>query len=439
MNFDSKLPTVGENNLYSGTKSSTVAEEYDSLNNTNTTSSVSTVTEEYDSPSTTSTENIDDELRNFDDEFLNEKLLRGIFAYGFEKPSNIQQKAILPMIRGRDIIAQAQSGTGKTGAFSIGGIQKLSEERNPKSKIIVISPTKELATQTNDVINHIGSNLDNIKSNIFIGGTAIKENLKNIQNGTNVICGTPGRINDLFRRNYLESEDIILLIIDEADEMLSRNFTDQVKEIYRNLNENTQVVLFSATLTLDVLELSKKILNNPYEIIIKNEELTLDGIQQFFVYHYESESKFDTICDLYSMIKIGSCIIYCNTKSKVENLVEEMNNQDFTVDFMHGEMEPLQRNEAMKNFKNGTSRVLITTDLLARGIDVQSVSLVINYDIPNNRENYIHRIGRSGRFGRKGVSISFVKGDEEYSNLKDIENFYFTEIVELPADISERI
>lgn len=438
MNFDSKLPTIGENNLYSGTKSST--EEYDSLNNTNTTSSVSTVTEEYDSPSTTSTDNFDDELRNFDnEEFLDENLLRGIFAYGFEKPSNIQQKAILPMIRGRDIIAQAQSGTGKTGAFSIGGIQKLSEERNPNSKIIVISPTKELAKQTNDVINNIGSYLDNIKSNIFIGGTAIRENVKNINDGTNVICGTPGRINDLFRKNILISEDIILLIIDEADEMLSRNFTEQVKEIYQNLNENTQVVLFSATLTYKVLELSKKILNNPYEIIIKNEELTLDGIQQFFVYHYESESRFVTICDLYGMIKIGSSIIYCNTKSKVENLFEEMNKQDYPVDFMHGEMEPSERNEAMKNFKNGTARVLITTDLLARGIDVQSVSLVINYDIPNNRENYIHRIGRSGRFGRKGVSISFVKGDEEYSNLKDIEKFYCTEIKELPEDINEKI
>ena len=438
MNFDSKLPTIGENKPYSGTTSST--EEYDSLNNTNTTSSVSTVTEEYDSTSTTSTDNFDNELRNFDDEeFLDENLLRGIFAYGFEKPSNIQQKAILPMIRGRDIIAQAQSGTGKTGAFSIGGIQKLSEESNPNSKIIVISPTKELAIQTNDVINHIGSHLDNIKSNSFIGGTTIKENVKNINDGTNVICGTPGRINDLFRRTILKSEDIILLIIDEADEMLSRDFTEQVKEIYRNLNENTQVVLFSATLTFAVKELSKKILNNPYEITIKNEELTLDGIQQFFVYHFESDNKFDTICDLYRMITIGSCIIYCNTKSKVEKLVKEMNNLDFTVDFMHGEMEPSERNKAMKNFKNGASRVLITTDLLARGIDVQSVSLVINYDIPNNRENYIHRIGRSGRFGRKGVSISFVEGDEEYSNLKDIENYYLTEIKELPADINEKI
>jgi ATP-dependent RNA helicase len=227
-----------------------------------------------------------------------------------------------------------------------------------------------------------------------------------------------------------------MLVLDEADEMLNKGFKEQIYDIYRYLPPHTQIVLVSATLTREVLEMTKKFMNEPIRILVKRDELTLEGIKQFFVAVEKEEWKFDTLCDLYDTLTITQAVIFCNTKRKVDWLTEKMTKANFTVVAMHGEMPQEEREAIMKAFRAGEYRVLIVTDLWARGIDVSQVSLVINYDLPTNRENYIHRIGRSGRFGRKGVAINFVK-NEEVRILRDIEQFYSTQIDEMPMSVAD--
>jgi translation initiation factor 4A len=237
-------------------------------------------------------------------------------------------------------------------------------------------------------------------------------------------------------RRILKLQYVRLFILDEADEMLSRGFKDQIYEVFKFLPENVQCALFSATMPLPVLDVTQKFMREPVRILVKKDELTLEGIKQFFIMIEQEAWKLETLCDLYETLTITQAIIYCNTRRKVDWLTEEMAKKDFTVSAMHGDMEQKERDVIMREFRSGSSRVLITTDLLARGIDVQQVSLVINYDLPNNRENYIHRIGRSGRFGRKGVAINFLN-EKDYIDLKDIEKFYNTEITEMPVNVAE--
>jgi translation initiation factor 4A len=242
----------------------------------------------------------------------------------------------------------------------------------------------------------------------------------------------------MINRGALRLDSIKLFVLDEADEMLSRGFKDQIYDVFKFLPENIQVCLFSATMPSEVLDVTNKFMREPARILIKRDELTLEGIKQFFIAVEREEWKLDTLCDLYETLTITQAIIYCNTRRKVDWLTEKMQSRDFTVSAMHGDMSQRDRDLIMREFRSGSSRVLITTDLLARGIDVQQVSLVINYDLPTNRENYIHRIGRSGRFGRKGVAINFLTaGDVRY--LRDIEQFYHTQIEEMPMDVADLI
>merc|ERR1712014_247272 len=237
---------------------------------------------------------------------------------------------------------------------------------------------------------------------------------------------------------HLQVDDLSIFVLDEADEMLSRGFKDQIYDIFKCLPPNVQVCLFSATMAPEILDMTTKFMRDTVRILVKKDELTLEGIRQFYVAIEKEDWKLGTLCDLYETLTITQAIIYCNHRRKVEWLMEKMTHRDFTVSAMHGEMEMRNRQLIMKEFRSGSSRVLITTDLLARGIDVQQVSLVINYDLPTNRENYIHRIGRSGRFGRKGVAINFLtQGDVRY--LRDIETFYNTQIEEMPMDIADLI
>ena len=226
------------------------------------------------------------------------------------------------------------------------------------------------------------------------------------------------------------------MILDEADEMLAQGFKAQIYDIYRYLPASTQVVLLSATLPASVLEITRKFMNDPVRILVKRDELTLEGIQQFFIAVEKEEWKFDTLCDLYDTLTITQAVIFCNTKQKVTWLADKLKEHHFTVSAMHGDMEQTQRDSVMEQFRSGSSRVLIATDLWGRGIDVQQVSLVICYDLPTNRELYIHRIGRSGRFGRKGVAINFVTS-EDVKLLKDIEQFYSTQIDEMPSNVGD--
>jgi translation initiation factor 4A len=242
----------------------------------------------------------------------------------------------------------------------------------------------------------------------------------------------------MINRSALKPNTIKVFVLDEADEMLSRGFKDQIYDVFRFLSSKVQVCLFSATMPAEVLELTKTFMRDPVRILVKKDELTLEGIKQFYVAVDREDWKLDTLCDLYATLTITQAIIYVNTRRKVDWLYDKMTQKDFPVSSVHGDMEQKQRDEIMDEFRNGSTRVLITTDLLARGIDVQQVSLVINYDLPTNRENYIHRIGRGGRFGRKGVAINFVT-TEDARSLRDIESFYTTHIEEMPANVADLI
>lgn len=378
--------------------------------------------------------NWDEIVSSFDDMDLKEDLLRGIYAYGFEKPSAIQQRAVKPILTGRDVIAQAQSGTGKTATFAIGILQTLDVSIRD-CQALVLAPTRELAQQIVKVIMSLGDFM-NIKIHACVGGTAVREDIRTLQDGVHVVVGTPGRVYDMIQRRALRLDHVKMFTLDEADEMLSRGFKEQIYDVFKYMPETVQCTIFSATMPLEVLEVTRKFMRDPIRILVKKDELTLEGIKQFFVATEREEWKLETLCDLYTTLTITQAIIYCNTRRKVDWLTEQMQARDFTVSSMHGDMDQRERDMIMREFRSGSTRVLITTDLLARGIDVQQVSLVINYDLPTNRENYIHRIGRSGRFGRKGVSINFItQGDVRY--LRDIEEFYHTQIEEMPSNVAD--
>lgn len=373
---------------------------------------------------------------SFDEMNLREDLLRGIYAYGFERPSAIQQRAIIPCIKGRDVIAQAQSGTGKTATFSISVLQML-DVGNRAAQALLLAPTRELAQQIQKVVVALGDYMK-IECMACIGGTLVREDMRRLEGGVHVVVGTPGRVFDMINRRALGVASIRQFVLDEADEMLSRGFKDQIYDIFRLLPSTTQVILLSATMPIDVLEVTKRFMRDPIRILVKKEELTLEGIKQFYISVEREEWKLDTLCDLYETLTITQAVIFANTRRKVDWLTEKMHEREFTVSSMHGDMSQQERDVIMREFRTGSSRVLITTDLLARGIDVQQVSLVINYDLPTNRENYIHRIGRGGRFGRKGVAINFLTA-EDNRTLQDIEQFYNTQIEEMPMNVADLI
>ncbi|XP_046961663.1 eukaryotic initiation factor 4A [Vanessa cardui] len=375
-------------------------------------------------------------VESFDDMKLKEELLRGIYAYGFEKPSAIQQRAIMPCIQGRDVIAQAQSGTGKTATFSISILQQIDTSIR-ECQALILAPTRELAQQIQKVVIALGDHL-NAKCHACIGGTNVREDIRQLESGVHVVVGTPGRVYDMITRRALRANTIKLFVLDEADEMLSRGFKDQIHDVFKMLSSDVQVILLSATMPDDVLEVSRCFMREPVRILVQKEELTLEGIKQFFISIEVEDWKLDTLCDLYDTLSIAQAVIFCNTRRKVDWLTESMHDRDFTVSHMHGDMDQREREIIMRQFRTGSSRVLITTDLLARGIDVQQVSCVINYDLPTNRENYIHRIGRGGRFGRKGIAINFVTEADKRA-LKDIEEFYHTTITEMPNDVANLI
>lgn len=367
---------------------------------------------------------------------LKEDLLRGIYAYGFESPSAIQSRAIPQIISGRDTIAQAQSGTGKTGTFAVSMLEVIST-RTKDTQALVLSPTRELAIQINSVIRALGDYM-NVQTHACIGGKSVGEDMKELRKGQHVVSGTPGRVKDMIKRHVLDTRHIKMIVMDEADTLLEHGFLDDIYDIYRYLPPATQVVVVSATLPHDVLKMTAKFMTDPVRILVKRDELTLEGLKQYFIAVEKEDWKFDTLCDLYDTLTITQAVIFCNTKAKVDWLADKMKQANFTVVSMHGDMDQKQRDSIMREFRQGNSRVLISTDVWARGIDVQQVSLVINYDLPASRENYIHRIGRSGRFGRKGVAINFV-ADEELQMLHDIEQYYSTQIDEMPVNIGDMV
>jgi translation initiation factor 4A len=370
----------------------------------------------------------------FDDMDLKEDILRGIYSYGFEVPSSIQQRAIKPLIEGKDMIAQSQSGTGKTATFTIGCLERVDIEVM-KPQIIVLAPNRELAMQIFKVFESINEYYG-VKGGLIMGGTNLKDNFRLLDEGVQYIVGTPGRVFDMLKRYAIVTDKIKTFVLDEADEMLSRGFKEQIYEIFQYIPKESQICLFSATMPDMALDLTKKFMRDPIRILIDKENLTLEGIKQYYLGVEQENWKVATLYDLYEKLSISQSIIFVNSKRKADFLKVQLEENEYTVDCIHGDLTQNERNEIMDDFRNGKSRILITTDIIARGIDVQSVSIVINYDIPRYREIYIHRIGRSGRFGRKGIAINFVT-EREYENLKDIQDFYQTEILPLPENIKD--
>jgi translation initiation factor 4A len=384
---------------------------------------------------TTSTSTSYDEnkiINNWEDCVTNEDLLRGIYAYGFEKPSAIQSKAIYPITCKRDVIAQAQSGTGKTGAFTVSSLS-LIDPAVQETQALLLAPTHELAKQITTVITGIGQFIPGLRVGTFIGGSSVMEDRNN--DPPHVAVGCPGRVYDLFRRRILKPDYLRIIVIDEADEMLSKGFQEQIQSIFQMLPMEVQVAIFSATLTRDVMDLTPRFMNNPVKITMEAEKLSLEGIRQYYVAVRSDDEKFDALKKLFNYINVTQCIIYCNSVHRVAQLTDAMRDEGFSVDCIHRNMSKEDRDRVFQEFRSGGLRFLISSNITARGIDIQQVSVVINFDITSDVHTYLHRIGRSGRWGRKGTAINFIS-PRDIRIMRDIENYYRIQVQPLPEDFN---
>ena len=374
------------------------------------------------------------ECKSFDDLKLNEDLLRGIYSMGYEIPSPIQRKAIKPMLEHKDLIAQSQSGTGKTATFLIGSLNQI-DKTIERPQVLVICPNHELAQQIYYNYTCLSQYMK-LKCALLIGGVSIESNKKALDSGAQFIVGTPGRIQDMIKRYVLRMTKLKCLIIDEADEMLSKGFKEQLYEIFQFVPKQCQVCVFSATMPESALEITNKIMtDNVVRILVNPEQVTLEGIEQFYLGVDNENWKIETLVDLYERLKINMTIIFVNSRRKAEDIKEKLEEQNFSVALLHGEMKHVEREKVMKSFRTGETRILLTTDIIARGIDIQQVSVVINYDLPKLCETYIHRIGRTGRYGRKGVAINFVT-ESETPIIDRLQKWYKTKITPLPENIT---
>ena len=373
------------------------------------------------------------------DEFdLDTSLLRGIYSFGFENPSQIQKTAILPIIEKHDIIAQAPSGTGKTGAFAVGALQRIDISQK-KTQAIILAPTHELVRQITSVVKGIGSMMEGLVVKTLVGGTSVSEDAVDLrENVPHIIIGSVGRVNDMIRRRNIKMNDIKMFILDEADEMLSGGFIESVHFMFQGLNSNVQVAVFSATMPDEMLVLTNKFMRNPVKITVEAEKLNLEGISQFYIALVDDNSKFETVKDLLGQLTVNQMIIYANSVNRVIDLYDALIKENFAVCCLHSTMTSHERKEVLQDFRGSKYRIMISSDVTARGIDVQQVSTVINFDVPRNVNTYLHRIGRSGRWGRKGMAINFVTR-QDIGNMKNIESHYKSTIEELPGDFSTKI
>jgi len=371
-------------------------------------------------------EEIAKDIKNWDDLDLPTDLLRGIYAHGFEKPSDIQSLACVHMINGRDILAQAQSGTGKTGAFTIGALARVDSKLS--TQVIILSPTRELALQTTEVVINLSSMM-NLRIKTLIGGAFVDiYDLKH--NPPHIIVGTPGRINEMIYKKAISVTSVKMVILDEADELFSFGFKEQMLDILTKFTD-VQIAFFSATIPENILSTVLSFLKDPIQIKITPEKLVLDGISQYYVPINDDKQKFLTLKDLFGRFTLYQTIIYCNSVERVVELYNAMKTENYPVCCIHSNMEKHERTNTYNEFKSGRFRVLISSNVTARGIDIQQVSIVINFDLPKDPHIYLHRIGRSGRWGRKGIGINFIT-KYDINIIKAIESHYNIDIEELP-------
>lgn len=371
-------------------------------------------------------------LNSWEDADFNINLLKGIYAMGFDQPSPIQTQSILPIISGRDIIAQAQSGTGKTGSFCIGTLETC-DVSEPVVQKLILAPTRELASQIHNVFTMLGSQMG-VRAQLLVGGNSTDSDIQTMtQTKPHAIIGTPGRVLDIMKRRVFDTTTIATIVMDEADEILSDGFMDQIYFIFKFLSPSCQVVLFSATIPESIETLTTKFMKDPLKILVTSDMLTLEGISQFYVPFDNDHEKYEALKDIYETISVSQSIIYCNTVKRVVDLYNSMLSDNFPVCCIHSDMGKEERSATYNDFKSGKFRVLVSSNLTARGIDVQQVSIVVNFDIPKCVHTYLHRIGRSGRWGRKGVGINFVTKFDSYK-IKTIEEHYKIHIKELPQN-----
>lgn len=371
-------------------------------------------------------------ISNWDDFDLDDNILRGIYSYGFEKPSQIQQTAILPILEKKDVIAQAPSGTGKTGAFTVSSLQRV-DLTSDTTQVLILAPTHELVKQIHNVICSIGTMMEGLRVKLLVGGTSVSEDSHELRNNVpHVIVGSVGRVSDMIRRRNIQTKNIKLFVLDEADEMLSGGFINNIRDMFITFGEDIQTAIFSATLPSEIIELTDRFMKTPTRITMEAEKLNLEGIQQFFVALSNDHEKYATLMDLFSKLTINQTIVYANSVNRVIDLYDAMKKDGCAVCCIHSNMTTQERQQSLQAFRAGEYRVLISSNVTARGIDVQQVSFVINFDIPRCVHNYLHRIGRSGRWGRKGMAINFITR-EDVSIMKNIERHYKSTINELPA------
>lgn len=371
------------------------------------------------------------EFENFQ---LKRDLLMGIFEAGFEKPSPIQEEAIPVALTGRDVLARAKNGTGKTAAFVIPALEKI----NPKvSKIqcLILVPTRELAMQTSQVCKTLGKHLG-INVMVTTGGTGLRDDIVRLQDPVHIVVGTPGRILDLAGKTVADLSECPMFIMDEADKLLSIEFTPVIEQLLQFHPKDRQVMLFSATFPLSVKDFSDKNMANPYEINLMD-ELTLRGITQYYAF-VEEKQKVHCLNTLFSKLQINQSIIFCNSTNRVELLAKKITELGYSCFYSHAKMAQQARNRVFHDFRNGVCRNLVCSDLLTRGIDIQAVNVVINFDFPKNAETYLHRIGRSGRYGHLGLAINLINWEDRF-NLYNIEKDLGTEIQPIPASIDKAL
>ncbi|KAI8883958.1 ATP-dependent RNA helicase DHH1 [Backusella circina FSU 941] len=370
----------------------------------------------------------------FEDYYLKRELLMGIFEAGFEKPSPIQEEAIPIALTGRDILARAKNGTGKTAAFIIPTLEKINNKK-PKIQALLLVPTRELALQTSQVCKTLGKHL-NIQVMVTTGGTTLKDDIMRLNEPVHVVVGTPGRILDLASKKVADFSEASTFVMDEADKLLSPEFTPVIDQLLSFFPKDRQIMLFSATFPMVVKTFMEKYLKKPYEINLMD-ELTLRGVTQYYAY-VEEKQKVHCLNTLFSKLQINQSIIFCNSTNRVELLAKKITELGYSCFYSHAKMLQSHRNRVFHDFRKGVCRNLVCSDLLTRGIDIQAVNVVINFDFPKNAETYLHRIGRSGRFGHLGLAINLITYEDRF-NLYKIERELNTEIQAIPPVIDKTL
>jgi superfamily II DNA/RNA helicase len=366
---------------------------------------------------------------------LNEGILKGVYLYGFTQPSKIQIKGIKAISTGKDCILQSQSGTGKTATYLLGVLNRLTADKTTQG--IIITPTRELCEQVFTVAHEL-SKFTTYNIVKCVGGTNIYQNIKQLKTAT-VVIGTLGRINHMINDKKINIHNIRFIVLDEADELLVDGIPKELLELFENSPNGVQVVLISATISKNVFNSSNKFIHDPIKVLLRNDEIAVNLISQFYIDVETEEYKFDTLLDLYNLVSTSQTIIFCNTIRKIEWLEENLKKNNFPITVIHSNMTQQERDTVVKEFREGKTRLLLTTDLLSRGIDIPQVNMVINYDLPVNKETYIHRIGRCGRFDKKGVSITMVrmKDPADAKTLFRMKQFYKIQINEMPSDLNQ--